>query len=238
MKYGVLVTSAINTKFGIYSTEQRIEQTLQTIDSVRQRIPKCRLFLLEMAGVALTEDQRQLLTSKVDHLIDFTSDTNVVNLYNSTDNWDVVKNVTEVMCFKSALKTIIDSTAFDDIDRFFKISGRYTLTDQFDIEYYNQYKVKHCVVVGASRSSQFPYDLTEVDRQYMSRLWSWPADLTEEVIEAYKNSLQYMYQRLNARGYVDIEHCLYKFLDKEKVIEKDIVGISGNIAPNGAAIND
>jgi hypothetical protein len=72
----------------------------------------------------------------------------------------------------------------------------------------------------------------------MSRLWSWPADLTEEVIEAYKNSLQYMYQRLNARGYVDIEHCLYKFLDKEKVIEKDIVGISGNIAPNGAAIND
>lgn len=238
MKYGVLVTSAINTKFGVYTTEQRVEQTLSTIDSVKKQIPNARIFLLEMAGLPLSDDQRTLLTAQVDHLIDFTADSNVVNLYNSTDNWDVVKNVTEVMCFKKALKTITESAAIADIDRFFKVSGRYRLTDQFDITYYEDYKVKPCIVVGRSRDSQFPYHITQVERQYMSRLWSWPSVLTDEVIQSYDRSLNYMYERLSARGYVDIEHCLYKFLDRDKVIEKDIVGISGNIAPNGAPIND
>lgn len=94
------------------------------------------------------------------------------------------------------------------------------------------------MVVGTSRPSQFSFATTQIERQFMSRLWSWPGSLTKEVVTAYENSLQHMYQRLAAGGYADIEHCLYKFLDPDKVIEKDVLGITGNIAPNGAAIND
>lgn len=235
---GVIVTSAINTKFGIYTTEQRMSQTLDTIQSIRKHIPGARIFLLEMAGLPLSEQQKSVLTTSVEHVFDYTSDPAVTGLFNSTDNWDVVKNVTEVMCFKSALKTLVDTQVAEEFDRLFKISGRYTLTDQFDLSYYEQYKNKSCIVVGASRSSQFPFEATQIERQYMSRLWSWPGALTAEVIVAYENSLQHMYQRLAARGYADIEHCLYKFLDPDKVIEKDLLGVQGNIAPNGAAIND
>lgn len=238
MRYAALVTSAINTKFGVYSSQQRLEQTLNTIASIRQRIPGCKVFVLEMAGIALAEQQQQTLTSAADHLIDFTGDKSVVDLYNSTDNWDVVKNVTEVMCFSKALGALASSQVVPTIDRFFKISGRYQLNDSFDINYYQEYKVKPCIVVGQSRSSQFPLAVTQVERQYMSRLWSWPAELTGSIIEVYNNSLNYMYQRLAAGGYADIEHCLYKFLDAQQVIEKDIVGITGNIAPNGVPVND
>ena len=237
-KNGVIVTSAINTKFGIYTTEQRMTQTLDTIRSVRQHIPGARIFLLEMAGLPLTEQQKSVLTAAVEHVFDYTSDPAVTGLFHSTDNWDVVKNVTEVMCFERALQTLLDTEVAGEFDRFFKISGRYTLTDQFDLEFYDQYKIKSCIVVGTSRSSQFPFDATQIERQYMSRLWSWPAALTAEVVEAYQNSLNHMYQRLASKGYADIEHCLYKFLDPNKVIEKDLLGVQGNIAPNGAAIND
>lgn len=238
MNSGVIITSALNTKFGVYSTEQRLEQTLATIKSVKEKIPGCVTFLLEMAGEPLTEEQKNIFLANVDHLIDFTSDKNVTGLYNSTNNWDVVKNVTEVMCFRSALNTFKQSGVTTVLDRMFKVSGRYTLTDQFDINYYDSYKVKPCIVVGKSKTSQFPFALTQVDKQYMSRLWSWPTALNDEIIGVYDNSLKFMYERLANKGYADIEHCLYKFLDQDKVLEKDVLGIQGNLGPNGAAIND
>ena len=51
-KYAVIVTSAINTKFGVYSSDQRLAQTLDTIASIRTRIPGCTIFLLEISGVS------------------------------------------------------------------------------------------------------------------------------------------------------------------------------------------
>jgi hypothetical protein len=235
---GVIITSAINTKFGVYTAEQRLAQTLETIRSVRNYVPGSVIFLIEMAGIPLNTEQLSKLTAAADQVFDYTSDPAVTGLFHSTDNWDVVKNVTEVMCFKNTLKTLLDAQLLDKVDRLFKVSGRYLLTDQFDLEFYNQYKNKSCMVLGTSKSSQFSYEVTQVERQYMSRLWSWPAPLTSEVVVAYEASLQYMYERLAVGGYVDIEHCLYKFLDHNKVIEKDVLGIRGNIAPNGAAIND
>jgi hypothetical protein len=151
----------------------------------------------------------------------------------------VVKNVTEVMCFGNALKTLSKDPGFvKDYDRIFKMSGRYLLDERFDIDFYNEYKNKHSIVIGPKKSSQFPYHVTEIEAQYMSRLWSWPTQLNAEVISFYDHALNYMYQRLANNGYADIEHCLYKFLDPAKIINKESLGIVGNIAPNGVPIKD
>lgn len=234
-----MITSAINTKFGVYSAQQRLEQTLATIAGVRQHVPDAKIFLLEMAGIPLTAEHATTLSAQVDSLIDFTGDPDVVGLYNSTDNWDVVKNVTEVMCFSKALKRLYrDVIKFENTDRVFKLSGRYQLNKEFDIGWYDNYQRQHLIIMGVSRSSQFPYATTLVERQYMSRLWSWPTKLTDEVIDVYDRGLVYMGERLEQGGYVDIEHMLYKFLDPTKLIEKQIVGLEGNIAPNGAAVRD
>jgi len=234
-----MITSAINTKFGVYSSEQRLEQTLATIASVRKHVPDARIFLLEMAGLPLSAEQAATLGAQVESVLDFTGDPDVVGLYNSTDNWDVVKNVTEVMCFSKALKRLHrDAIKFENTDRVFKLSGRYLLNNQFDLGWYDNYRTQHLITVGVSRGSQFPYATTLVERQYMSRLWSWPTKLTDEVIDMYDRGLVYMGERLAQGGYVDIEHMLYKFLDPTKLIEKQILGLEGNIAPNGAAVQD
>lgn len=238
MKYAAMITSAINTKFGVYDSDQRLAQTLETVRTVREKIPGVKIFLIEMAGRPLTTEQKEILTAAVDHIIDFTADPNVVGLFDSTDNWDVVKNVTEVMCFRMALSTISESQSGYDIDRFFKVSGRYLLNDQFDIGYYDSYRIKPFIVVGDRRSSQFPVELTGVEKQFMTRLWSWPAALNTEIISVYKQCLKYMYSRLANNGYADIEHCLYKFLDHDKVIEKSPLGVEGNISPNGVPVRD
>ena len=237
-RYAFIVTSAINTKFGVYSSEQRLAQTLDTIKSIKDRVSDPLIIVLEVAGVPLTEYQRAALTDNCNHLIDFTADPNVVGLY-ASDNWDVVKNVTEVLCFGNALRMLnADVGMFKGVDRIFKVSGRYVLTDDFDITYYDAYNIKPFVVIGPDQESQFPYQVTQVKRQYMARLWSWPTSLTDEVIGVYTNSLNYMYERLAAGGYADIEHVLYKFLDPEKLIQKPILGVKGNIAPNGVPISN
>ena len=238
-KNAVMITSAINSKFGVYPGDVRLEQTLATVASVKDRIPGAKIFLLEMTGVPLTNNQKNAISNAVDHLLDFTTDQNVTGLYNSTDNWDVVKNVTEVMCFGNALRALHkDANLIGEFDRIFKISGRYLLDERFDLGFYEDYKNKHCIVIGPKKESQFPYQVTQVEGQYMSRLWSWPASLTEEVIGFYDNALTYMYERLAAGGYVDIEHCLYKFLDPAKIINKSPLGITGALAPNGVPIKD
>jgi hypothetical protein len=236
--YAVLVTSAINTKFGVFTSEQRIKQTLATVTSIKHHIPGCKIYLLEMSGIPLKEDQKQILTNEVTGLLDFTGDPDVVGLYSSTENWDIVKNVTEVMCFNKALKTLWDSNQLNGIDRVFKVSGRYVLNDKFNIKFYEDYKNKTLIAIGAKKTSQFPYTVTLCRYQYMSRLWSWPTILTPEIIVAYDQILNYMYERLAAHGYADIEHCLYKFLDQAKLIEIPVLGLEGSIAPNGQLIKD
>lgn len=237
-QYIFLITSAINTKFGIYNSDQRIQQTLNTVQSIQQRVPAARIILLEMSAISLTEQQKQQLLDAVDNILDFTTDPVVQQLYHSTENWDIVKNVTEVMCFNKALKQLTQTNQLVDSQRIFKISGRYLLSDDFDIGYYDQYSVQSHIVVSKSRDSQFDFATTQIERQFMSRLWSWPTVLTAEIIESYDRGLVFMQERLFAGGYADIEHVLYKFLDHKKVIELDTVGIYGNIGPNGTLVKD
>lgn len=238
MKNLVLVTSALNTKFGVFSEEQRRQQTLATVNSVRTHLPGASVFVCEMSGQTLTTNQIAFFEQNFDKLLNFSDDASVKELFESTDNWDVVKNVTEVMCFGRALKLLKNTGVIEQYQRIFKLSGRYTIDERFDLDFYQQYCNQSLIVLGSQKRSQFPVNVTGVEFQHMSRLWSWPSTLTDEIIEFYDNSLEYMYQRLSQGGYVDIEHCLYKFLDHNKIVEKDSLGVSGNIAPNGVSIKD
>lgn len=129
-----------------------------------------------------------------------------------------------------------DDGDFDGIDRIHKMSGRYLLTDDFDLGLYENNP--HRIIVGPKHTSQFPIEVTGIELQYMARLWSWPAGMTLEMITVYFNSLAYIANRVAAGGYADIEHVLYKFLPAERVLEVPLLGVEGTIAPNGQAIKN
>lgn len=237
-QFAFMVSSAINTKFGVYDSEQRLTQTLNTIKSVRERAPNSKIYIVEMGAIPLTEAQKRTLTDNSDNLISFNNDITVKSLFYSTNNWDIVKNVTEVYCFSQALSQLRQTNLFSDIQRIFKLSGRYQLDENFNLDIYQQYKNKDLIVLGRRRKSQFSIQLTGVEMQYMSRLWSWPTSITEEIVDVYQRGLYYMQERLIDGGYCDIEHMLYKFLDHNKILELDSVGVCGNIGPNGHLVKD
>ena len=230
-----MVTSAINSKFGVYTPEQRLEQTLATIASLRHHAPGCKIILMECTGTPLTASQESALDQAVDVFYDYTSDPEVQAIYTS-DNWDVVKNTTEIMCFARTLECSWVDGDFAGIDRIHKMSGRYQLTDQFDLGLYENHTTS--IIVGPRHTSQFALSVTGIELQYMARLWSWPADMTPAITQVYLDSLTYIAERVAAGGYADIEHVLYKFLPPEHVLEVPLLGVEGTIAPTGQEIKN
>lgn len=239
VRHAFVVTSAINSKFGVFTPEQRLEQTVDTIKSIKSKIPDAKVVVMECCGTPPTQEQHDRLVAESDLYIDYSRDADVQALYDN-DNWDVVKNGTEIMVFGRLLNLLKKDQWFtlQGIDRIHKMSGRYILNDMFDPDTYEQTTVKDKIVIGPKYKSQFPVEVTTVPLQYMARLWSWPTGRLDEVIKVYEDSFVFFAERLAVGGYVDIEHVLYKFLNPEVVHEIQNLGVEGCIAPNGTPIKN
>ena len=233
-----IVTSAINSRFGVFKPDQRLQQTIDTVNSIKARVPGAKIVIMECCGDPVNAEQEKILRQNCDVFVDYGHDEEVQGLYHSTDNWDVVKNGTEIMCFGRAVAVLKTEGVFDNVDRVHKMSGRYILNDFFDPETYNQTDVRDRIVIGPKYQSQFPLHVTTVALQYMARLWSWPVALTDTVVKVYSDSFIFFAERLSEGGYVDIEHVLYKFLPTEHVHEIQNLGVEGQIAPNGQPIKN
>jgi hypothetical protein len=221
----------------VFSPAERLEQTLGTITSIKNKIPDAKIVIMECCGTPLTAEQADQLRASADYFIDYSNDPDVQAMYDS-DNWDVVKNGTEIMCFGNALEQLKEAGEFKGIDRIHKMSGRYILNDMFDPNTYEDSTVQSKIVIGPKYNSQFPPEVTQVPFQYMARLWSWPNARIDEVIGVYRDSFVFFAERLAVGGYVDIEHVLAKFLNPEVVHEIQNLGVEGCIAPNGHPIKN
>jgi hypothetical protein len=237
IQHAFVVTSAINSKFGVFTPAQRLEQTIGTITSIKEKIPTARVFVMECCGTPISAVQANALIGSSDGFIDYSTDPDVQEMYNS-DNWDVVKNGTEIMCFGNALETLKNSGKLEGVDRVHKMSGRYILNEFFDPETYEQSEVLNKIIIGPKHKSQFPVEVTQQSWQYMARLWSWPNSITEEIIQVYRDSFVFFATRVAEGGYIDIEHVLAKFLPVDQVHEIQNTGVEGCIAPNGQAIKN
>jgi hypothetical protein len=236
-KHSFIVTSAINSKFGVFTPAQRLEQTVGTITSIKEKIPDAKIVIMECCGDPIKPDQEAVLRANSDVFINCSTDQDVIDMYDN-DNWDVVKNGTEIMCFGRVLNILKGMNAFEGIDRIHKMSGRYILNDMFDPATYEDSTVVNKIIIGPKHRSQFPPEVTQVPFQYMARLWSWPTASLDEVIGVYEDSFLFFAERLSQGGYVDIEHVLAKFLNPDHVHEIENLGVEGCIAPNGVAIKN
>jgi hypothetical protein len=113
----VIITSVINAFVpSVYSSGERLEQTLRSIQTVKDKIPNCYIVLLE--GSELNEDQSIILQNKTDEL----SYINVSGL---------PKSVGELTLLDSYLNCENFNTIKDKINSLSKLSGRYYLNDNF-----------------------------------------------------------------------------------------------------------
>lgn len=228
-----LITSAINTPHGVFKMDERVAQTISTIESIKERT-NADILILDGSPEDIPKEISDELLLHVNGIAPFTHAKTIQDIHKSKSQ-DVVKNGCEILMFGTFITMQLDMLS--KYDRIFKISGRYRLNADFNIDEHMA-QTEH-VVVGKQRFSQFNDKITGgINKQYMSRLISFPSSKLEFMSQTYAKIFQHFIDRLSEGGYVDIEHLLWYYLHDGHAHELPFIGVEGELAPNGNKIAD
>jgi len=194
----ILVSSMINISGmprTIFTPEERLSQTLSTLKNVRDKIPNSIIILLE--GSNISTEFMHALYKYVDHLILYSYDPEI-NFYVNNPN----KSFGEVY----KLLSVVNKLQKYDFDKIFKISGRYYLNENFNINNFTNESISGKIIGDA----------------FFTSLYSVPK---KEFVE-YKRLLELFLQ--NNCPSIDIEHHIQYFYKNIKNVENiDVIGLEG-----------
>jgi hypothetical protein len=158
----VIITSVIETsKYplsysnvrSIYSAEQRFQQTLETIESVRRYIPTADILLVECSP---TSKYTNAISEKVDYFLNLE--------FNEIVNNGLAKGKGEVTLLLYALDNIPKKYTY-----IYKITGRYVLQPTFNISHWNlSGAIVGCKTDIYGMSNSIHTFFYRIDTRYMS----------------------------------------------------------------------
>jgi hypothetical protein len=237
-----LVTSAIHTNYSNTSPEDRLRETIDTAESIKKYAPGSKIILVE-GGKPLPQHIKDRL-SIFDEIYDF-SDHPVMQMTQSDAQFAVdnvghsVKSAGEAYIIKEALKLIKD-----DYDRIFKLSGRYRLTERFNIQDH-MHKDKFVFLPKAPTDKMNMIDAdaktivtkSSIDFspwRYETTFYSFDNPMKAQIIFEYIfNALVETYTEGN---YIDIETATYLTIGEQNVVEVPMIGLTGTLGMDDRSI--
>ncbi len=112
----------------VYSHKERFEQTKKTIQSVKEKIPNVKIFIVECSN--LNKDMTDYLIQNSDYFLNLYENEKIRN--NTTGISKALGEGTMTIC---AIKYIKHNNI--QYDNFFKITGRYWLSNSFNYNNFN-----------------------------------------------------------------------------------------------------
>lgn len=220
----VLITSKIyvsNKKFSytsnrsIYTIEERFNQTLETIHSIKKNITNTYIILFDNSFFA-NKDYYNMLNNNVDKFINITNN-NTLNFYTDIYQYKAFSDVSQQLSFYNTFFKYVDMNSFN---KFFKISGRYLVNHRFNFNNYN------------NNANIFKKNNDVTDRDYYYTCFY---KLNSKIIHLYFEQLKQLIdnKHLYENTYSDLEVILPKFLINTNAISlTDTLGITQRIAVN------
>lgn len=243
-KFLFIVTSAIIPfKQGSINTkEERYLQTLKTIESIREKVPNSHILMVETSEYKLSEDHRKVFLELTDDFVELYQDETLKKIYSNVHEnpktFDFAKSLLESVGIIGAFTYVGQKDLLKDFTRIFKISGRYYLNDDFNIiDYYSRCLIGNYVfsVVKFDPENKFEYfkDMMGIDGQLVTGLWSFCPSLMQEIFQIYTHCLAYIDWIIGIGNCIDIERCLYKFMDMKKIVNMRRLGVTQLHGPTG-----
>ena len=217
----VLITSVINTPKtplsyssirSVYTRDERFDQTKKTIKSIKEKIPNCKIMIVECTD--FTEDEKQYFDIECDYIL---------NLFNNIELckniFGLSKSLGEGTMTIEALKYIIDNNL--EYDNLFKISGRYWLSENFN---YNNFKNNNIVF------KKINGDINNI----FTALYKIPYNKTVLLYNFLLNNI------INMKNKIGYEVLFGYFLHCQNYIDillYDPIGLAGNVTVCGSIYN-
>lgn len=219
-----IVTSAIHTSYGKYSTEERIKQTKDTLKSIETYAPDSSSVIIDCGEKSM---DKNLFDCEV---IDYTTHQEIQHhlqqyLHNNRDIEPdiIIKSMLEIMMFEDYLKT----HSVDSYERVFKISGRYKLNSKFDYSKHLESKNKVVLLPPYQSQNLYNFDVKCSMFQYMTRCWSFDSSLVLNILSTYTKMKTDILYASKTEKQADIEHLLYRHLNKKFVKNIEVMGVEG-----------
>ena len=210
-----IVTSAINSFRSVIPIETRFQQTLETLESIRNKVSDSIIVLAESSPDPVSDTVLQEISKKVDYLLTNSNIPDIIQLGKQG-----LQSPAEAYSLFVTLD-IIEKLNLPNVTRVFKLTGRGCLTDDFHLEDHNlpgKYLFKRRVDSWMSKEIQL------VD----TRIYSFCSSLIQETKEMMKNIVNHSLQTGR-----DLEHCVFEMIDKQKLEERDVMGFKCQISSTG-----
>lgn len=254
-KFLFLVGSALNhfqeEHFSAFKTEERFQQTLDTIQSIKKKVPDAYILVYEGSETSIEQKYKDKFIECSDLFIECGNDPYMKSLYENLhkdpDKFTFGKSLLECRCLQVVLHHMMEHNLFSDVTRIFKITGRYLLNDDFDI---NDYKTKFLTNKYVMKYYDYKKRFEDMDDLYVTLygcggsivtgLWSFDKFLFLETFNMLEKCFQYMERAIQLTAGIDIEHSFYHFIERDKILNVSNLGLSvikGMKGQNGGEFN-
>ena len=217
----IIITSSLKPFSSNIPDDTRREQTLQTISSVRKHFPKDLVILSDTSREIITESESSVF-SKCDYIINFGIGS---NSYAYTVH--KMKSFSESYMLLETLEHI-KTLNLKGINRIFKLSGRYAINSDFNIDAHNK-KDKY-VFKKATKTWMNPI-MNGATHCFQTRFFSLDYSLIDDYISILKNNIS-MLQHL------DTEHAHFINIKKQNLHEIDIMNVEGVLEHDLSIVKD
>ena len=221
-----IVTSALKPTIGVINEEDRFIQTIDTLKSLREKVPDAIVLFSEGSPNEVEQEKYQEIAQYVNAIVPWNLDTDIQQLAKNG-----AKSLAEsVMVFKMlvALKQNPElAKMLSSVKRIYKYSARSSFNDEFDLSKYDDLFGKY---VFKKRMPTWMQDQRKdiADHLLITRFFSFCPSL----IDDYINSLRTIIDVIQKHG-LDTEHAHYYAINKNHLIEFDTLDVEGIMGGTG-----
>ena len=195
-------------KRSCYSKQERIVQTINTINSIRKYIPDAHIVLLDNSIFNYYE--YTLIENLVDTFINITNNL-TLNYFTDVFEYKAFGEISQTLQFLE----LFFKEDYKKINNFFKITGRYEINDEFNYEQYN------------NNLNIFKKHLSIKDKEYyFTCFYKLDKSILKEVESKFKNFIDNKEKYMNS--YSDLE-VIFPNAIIDKITLVDNLGIIENI---------
>ena len=188
--YLFLISSNIICGSTCFTMQERLNQTLETIQSIKTRVPNVKLLICEGSSYVWDES--------TDYDVFYANNQTIHN--KSLGEAYVLGKTLDSDFFKSL-------TSDPTLVQIFKISGRYTLNNDFDLQKFN----------GKINALFYPSRCIPNRQVAVTVLYSFRPDMIDE--------MRVQYSKVQSEFVHDIEHTIFQGIEKNKVSPLGVQGL-------------